>query len=121
MRPGRSASSLESSARAKLALGEDPNDVYRFLDLEGASPELAQEIVHKVLAEQAAHVRYEGRVHALSGGAALAIGLWLLDVYGPHFQRGLGTFLVGLALGGVGAYYLVTGALKAIRGRSGLS
>lgn len=118
MRPGRSALSLESTARAKLALGEDPNDVYRFLDLEGASPELAQEIVHKVLAEQAAHVRYEGRVHALSGGAALAIGLWLLDVYGPHFH--LGTFLVGLALGGVGAYCLVTGALKAIRG-SGLS
>lgn len=121
MRPPPSPSSLESTARAKLALGEDPNEIYRHLDLHGASPELAQEIVHKLLAEQAGDARYEGRVHAFSGLVGLAIGLWLLGVYGPYFSRGPATFAIGLILTGLGAFYGVTGGIKAVLGRSILS
>lgn len=116
-----SIASLTSSARAKLALGTDPNEVYSFLDREGLAPEAAQQIVHALLDEQASEVRYQGRVHAGAGLAAVALGTFLLDVWGPHVSSGAVGLLAGIVLTGGGGFYLLTGGFKAITGRSRLS
>ena len=105
MLPGQpSKTQVLFEARAKISWGDQPQEVLKYLVIQGFTYEEAAEVVQEMVGERAAAIRQRGFVYMIGGAGMMCvpIGTWIgflhAGVIYPRFL--IVTIFVGL--GGIG-------------------